>query len=131
MDKQKAETIAQWWADRMDDKRKNDMGDAAQENIADNLVEILNNVGFKVTIPEITQEQKDVFKVYLASMLMTDGGKLKHISVDYDPDEILEDALELAGIKINPFPIKTVLWPESMTCRIGYSGERKAVEVAE
>jgi hypothetical protein len=130
MDKQQAQTIAQWWCNRMDDQNKHDNGNPEDAISFTSGTEKLKALGFKFKdVP--TDEQKDNFKMFLSTLLLMRGGDLEYIEVDYDPDEILEDALMMAGITFNPFPIKTILWPESMECRIGYSGERHSVEVAE
>lgn len=132
MDSQKAETIAQWWVDRMDDQEKHDNG---EPDFGTNLVkgiEELKSQGFKFKDTTVTSEQKYAFKRYLKVRLMAaEEGEIEHLHVDYNPDDIIEDALMAACINFNPFPIKTVLWVDSMRCRIGYGGEIVDVEVAE
>ena len=122
MDRQQAERIAQWWADRIDDSEKYDNGNPQDAISLKEGIEALKAQGFKFKDTTVSSEQKEDFRMYLASMLMGKGGKLETIGVDYDPDEILEDALYLAGIDFNLLPIKTWVRLESMQGVIGYSG---------
>jgi hypothetical protein len=125
MDKQKAQKIVRWWCDRMDDQRKHDNSYAETEA----KINELEAIGFISKPKAVTDGQKYRFSSQLEAILMANSGRIESLSVDYDPDPILEDCLFFAGIKGNPLPIKTILWTESMTCRIGYSGEVHSVEV--
>jgi hypothetical protein len=116
MNREQAERIAQWWCDRMDDQRKNDNGEDAQEKYIESGGLGINNIAVK------DQVRKDTFKRWLATMLLGTGQNLELIGVDYSPDDILQDALDLADIRGNPFPIKTWVRPQSMQGVIGYSG---------
>ena len=119
MDKQQADKIAQWWCDRMNDSEKYDNGDPEFGGG----IEILKAEGFKFKDTTVTEGQKLKFTNQLVSILTANPGRIEYLSVDYDPDPILEDCLWFASIEFNPFPIKTTLWVKSMTARIGYSGE--------
>ena len=127
MDRQQAEKIAQWWCDRMDDSEKYDNGNPQDAISLAEGIEALKAEGFKFKDTTVSPEQKENFRMYLASMLMGKGGDLETIGVDYDPDEILEDALFLAGIDFNPFPIKTWVRLGSMTGCIGHSGNWESI----
>lgn len=91
-------------------------------------IDQLKGQGFKFKNTTVSEDQKEKFRSSLTLMLL-EIEDLKYIYVGYDPDDLLQDALDSAGITFNPLPIKTVLWPDSLTCRIGYCGNVQKVEV--
>ena len=128
MDKEKAERIAQWWCDRLEDSRKFDNGNPDDEKRAEGLENKLVAAGFSLKPKqEITVDHKAKFKFSLRTLLLTSDAGLEFVEVDYHPDDILETALELAEIKGNPLPIKTFVQVREMKGRIGYSGELKDI----
>jgi hypothetical protein len=118
MDRKVAESIAQWWVSRMDDDRKQDNGESVQEAWVNAMS---SSIG--TPAPNIVDQQKVIFACQMTSILAADGERIELIGVDYDPDDILKDCLDFAGINYNPFPIKTWCRPNSLYCKIGYSGE--------
>lgn len=124
IDQEQATLIAQWWAERMTDIVKNDNGDPRTEGA---IAVIKSEFGLKET-PSPTGMQLRVFTLALSEVILRNQPKF--LTVDYDPDKYLEFALKAAMLRPSILPIKTSTWHESMSCRIGYSGEIQPIELS-
>ena len=59
------------------------------------------------------------------------GEALRVIYVEYSPNTILTDAATQAGISINRFPWKTVMWlsPNGIKVRVGEGGQLQEIAI--
>jgi hypothetical protein len=122
MDKNSAEKVAQWWVDRMDAPHKFDVGNPKDEHGLENGRETLKALGFKLKPKQDpTPEQKEKFKEVLVELLLSHNPR--HIRVVINPNEILEQAIEEARIRLNPFPLKTYIDLGTMKGHVGYGGK--------
>lgn len=111
IDKEQAQIIAQWWTEQFDAPNKRDAGDATVE---------AGFVLFQKPATPPTEEQKQVFCEVLARLILE--RQPRSIDFDYDPDELLEQALEESGISYKCLPIKTWFVCSQMKFKVGYGG---------
>jgi len=128
---------AKWWADQLRDTPKHDNGDAFQSAFATVTASMLKRP---------TSEQVERFETELATALSSALGfsgdswreddpmwasGARVIGVDYHPDQILEDALNAAGIGDGfcLLPFKTLMWidPNSVNVAQGYGARSEPI----
>lgn len=120
MEQKTAEKAAKWWADKLRVFAELDNGDKSENG------EGIMFLGLLVQVIEKTKrtpEQADAFEKSLADVLMKENPRWG-FGVDYDPDKILTDAAEAAGVDLGvaSLPWKTMMFihEETVSVRCGY-----------
>ena len=111
-----ASIVAQWWAGQIG-KTDCDLGNTLNSAIGQS---------FREKVADRNAPKAEAFKIALTEILLRE--KLAIVSVDYNPDYSLAEALEIAGIPAyGALPSKTVTttyWETGVVkARLGYDGE--------
>lgn len=112
--------VSEWWAEQLRDTEP--LQDNGTESL-DRFNALTGLMGWRSPLPSLPEEKIWMFKKALLGAIARD--KPTHISVDYDPDEYLQEAADFAKITDirSRLPIKTITWVDKLLVRKGYNGE--------
>lgn len=122
------EIAANWWGDVICNP-KFDNGDSGSTGGLGMMLALMNTKPVENETKQkfIKELQERIIKQLQIEIDKGYGRKQMIISVDYHPDQILNDCAIIAGINSNNFPWKTTMWiSTNVVCvRYGYSAPNK------
>jgi len=122
------EAAVNWWADKLRFCKQSGLSAEERRDPANQgyqFAEIL----MTISKPSVTDEQIEKFKQSLAAQI--ENNRIRTLSVDYDPDRTLADALIAARIPDDKgtLPIKTTMWLDDgkVSVRYGYGAPEEII----
>ena len=137
--KKEIEAAVNWWAEQLNGT-KQDNGDFIhnafmsmikyEPAMPHQIAQFKANLS-KAIEHRIKDQYKDIFQG-LTNWYPSDpirGSAFRNICVDYGADQILMDAAEKAGIHGERFPVKTSMWIDPGSVRVGHGYRAPVVEI--
>jgi hypothetical protein len=142
IDSKLLEAAANWWAEQISGHKLNWDNGAQNEGSAEdrrmgNMMWMLGNVTANRAREGVTPEKLQKFKESLIRRMSETYKKAVEyypgyhltLSVDYGPDELLNESAKEAEIDSMVFPCKTAMWidVQKVSARLGYGAKEKII----
>jgi hypothetical protein len=119
--KKQIKIAVDWWADVLHTCKQSGLSTEERKNASNRGYEFAEML-MQLNKPQINDEQVYKFSSYLIDYLSSFKGDYICLSVDYDPDLILQQALDAGNIQnvIGVLPIKTIMWLDKGEVQVRY-----------